>query len=215
MALPKLLQKLFTNGGAGDKLNPDIMPDNYLPTSGGTMTGNIIFSGSAKKIASTKNDGGKVEVASDGAALLSNQNDFQGGATLLLRSSTYPNDQKGLFFLIAGLSSSQNYRLVGSPDGSLTWGGHNVISVVAESYSANSWYRKYSDGWIEQGGVANISSQEPRVITLPLAFNNAYYSPVFSKNTDASCWLAAISNTSFSVGTHSSNASVWWYACSK
>ena len=27
MALPKLLQKLFTNGGAGDKLNPDILPD--------------------------------------------------------------------------------------------------------------------------------------------------------------------------------------------
>lgn len=27
MALPKLLQKLFTNGGAGNKLNPDILPD--------------------------------------------------------------------------------------------------------------------------------------------------------------------------------------------
>ena len=27
MALPKLLQKLFTNGGAGDKLNQGIIPD--------------------------------------------------------------------------------------------------------------------------------------------------------------------------------------------
>ena len=27
MALPKLLQKLFTNGGAGDKRNPDNLPD--------------------------------------------------------------------------------------------------------------------------------------------------------------------------------------------
>lgn len=27
MALPKLLQKLFTNGGAGDKLNQDIIPN--------------------------------------------------------------------------------------------------------------------------------------------------------------------------------------------
>lgn len=27
MALPKLLQKLFTNGGAGDKLNQNIIPD--------------------------------------------------------------------------------------------------------------------------------------------------------------------------------------------
>lgn len=27
MAFPKLLQKLFQNNGAGDKLNPDIIPD--------------------------------------------------------------------------------------------------------------------------------------------------------------------------------------------
>lgn len=45
MALPKLLQKLFTNGGAGDKLNPDIMPDNYLPTSGGTVNGSVTING--------------------------------------------------------------------------------------------------------------------------------------------------------------------------
>lgn len=162
MALPKLLQKLFTNGGAGDKLNQDIIPnipyskitdvpsitvdsalsstsenpvqnkvvtsalDGKLSTSGGTMTGNIIFSSGATKIASAKNTGGKVEVEQTGAALLSNQDNYEGGATLLLRSSTYPNDQKGLFFLIAGLSSSQNYRLVGSPSGSLTWGGAPV-----------------------------------------------------------------------------------------
>lgn len=249
MALPKLLQKLFQNNGAGDKLNQNIIPDipyskvtdapsvdsalsstsenpvqnkvinsaldGKLSTSGGTMTGDIIFSSYLAKIANDQNTGGKVEVGQTGAALLSNQDNYEGGATLLLRSSTYPNYQKGYFFLIAGLSSSQNYMLVGSPNGSLTWGGHNVISVVAESYSANSWYRKYSDGWIEQGGNAHISSQGTSVITLPLAFSNTYYSPVFSKNTDATCWLAAISTTSFSVGTKSSNASAWWYACGK
>lgn len=37
MALPKLLQKLFTNGGAGDKLNQDIIPD--IPYS--KVTGKI------------------------------------------------------------------------------------------------------------------------------------------------------------------------------
>ena len=46
MALPKLLQKLFTNGGAGDKLNPDILPEmNYLPTSGGTVNGSVTING--------------------------------------------------------------------------------------------------------------------------------------------------------------------------
>ena len=106
------------------------------------------------------------------------------GATLLLRSSSYPDDQKGGFFLIAALSSSQNCELAGKPDGSLTWCGRNVLTgnsagltVVAESYSANSWYRKYSDGWIEQGGTvsgtaANIKGYSPTVTTnFPVAFS--------------------------------------------
>ena len=126
MALPTLLEKLFTNGGAGDKLNQDIIPDipyskitdapsvdsalsstsenpvqnkvinsaldGKLSTSGGTMTGDIIFSGGATKIANAQNKGGKVEVNQTGSSLLSNQETFQGGATLLLRSSTYYND---------------------------------------------------------------------------------------------------------------------------
>lgn len=160
MALPKLLQKLFTNGGAGDKLNQDIIPnipyskvtdapvvdsalsatsenpvqnkvinsalDGKLSTSGGTMTGDIIFSGSATKIENAQSKGGKVEVSQTGAALLGNKDDWQGGATLLLRSSTYNNDQKGCFYLISALSNGQRHDLLGNPNGSLTWGGASV-----------------------------------------------------------------------------------------
>ena len=213
MALPKLLQKLFTNGGAGDKLNQDIIPDipyskvtdapsvdsalsstsenpvqnkvinsalnGKLSTSGGTMTGDIIFSSSATKVASDKNTGGKVEVSQTGAALLSNQDNYEGGATLLLRSSTYPNDQRGYFYLISALSASQRYNLIGRPDGSLTWGGHKVLTVVAESYSANSWYRKYSDGWIEQGGYSTGGIYtSPATLTFPMAFSSVQYTIV-------------------------------------
>lgn len=32
------------------------------------------------------------------------------------------------------------------------------ITVVEESHTATGWYRKYSDGWIEQGGYITISS---------------------------------------------------------
>lgn len=46
MAFPKLLQKLFQNNGAGDKLNQDIIPEmNYLPTSGGTVNGSVTING--------------------------------------------------------------------------------------------------------------------------------------------------------------------------
>ena len=49
------------------------------------------------------------------------------------------------------------------------------LSVVAESYSANSWYRKYSDGWIEQGGQFEFSVEYNATVTktFPLAFTNA------------------------------------------
>lgn len=251
MALPKLLQKLFTNGGAGDKLNQDIIPDipyskvtgtpsvdsalsatsenpvqnkvinsaldGKLSTSGGTMTGGITINASIAKI---------FKADKNGSLALSGGNiDSSGGAGSAILWLGGGNDSSafnkpGVFSLEAskgtwGQSDFSSHALRGWPDGSLWWDGHKVLTVVAESYSANSWYRKYSDGWIEQGGKANISSQGVSVITLPLAFSNSYYSPVFSKNTDAACWLAAISTTSFSVGTKSSNANAWWYACGK
>lgn len=46
MALPKLLQKLFQNNGAGDKLNKSIVPDlDYLPKNGGTVDGSVTING--------------------------------------------------------------------------------------------------------------------------------------------------------------------------
>lgn len=46
MAFPKLLQKLFQNNGAGDKLNKSIVPDlDYLPKSGGTVNGSVTING--------------------------------------------------------------------------------------------------------------------------------------------------------------------------
>nr|DAJ79893.1 MAG TPA: hypothetical protein [Bacteriophage sp.] len=235
MAFPKLLQKLFQNNGAGDKLNQDIIPvdsalsstsenpvqnkvinsalDGKLSTSGGTMTGDISFSRGAKAIANAQNKGGKVEVGSDGAALLSNKDDFEGGATLLLRSSTYPNDQKGCFYLISALSASQRYNLVGTPDGTLTWGGKNVLTIVAESYEANSWYRKYSDGWIEQGGRFDFSNTRASTTFLH-AFSDTKYSVVFCTNTSGSSWLALIDKTRFAIGS-SSTGTAFWYACGK
>ena len=245
MALPKLLQKLFTNGGAGDKLNQDIIPDipyskvtdapsvdsalsstsenpvqnkvinsaldGKLSLSGGTMTGDIIFSGGATKIANVQNDGGKVEVNGTGAALLSNQENYEGGATLLLRSSKYPNDQRGFFFLIAGLSSSQNYRLVGSPYGSLTWGEHNVITVVAESYSANSWYRKYSDGWIEQGLVFTSTGSK----NWATPFTSSPYTVLASSTINPTVSSTSIKVSDMNYGPGAKQSKIYVYACGK
>ena len=215
MAFPKLLQRLFQNNGAGDKLNQDIIPDipyskvtdapvvdsalsatsenpvqnkiinsaldGKLSTSGGTMAGDITLTGN-RKIMSATSQGGELIIGQTGASLHGSKVDWQDGASLLLRSSTYPHDQKGHFYLLAALSSSQNCMLVGSPDGSLTWGGKSLtggLTVVAESHSANSWYRKYSDGWIEQGGIFYYSTStwpsNNNRVTLAIPFSTAVY----------------------------------------
>lgn len=205
MALPKLLQKLFTNGGAGDKLNQDIIPDipyskvtgapsvdsalsstsenpvqnkvinsaldGKLSTSGGTVSGSTIIN-----YVSFPN-AGNITTTSTSAELLLN---YEQGAWMSLLGKDFPRADKGSFLI----SANGGKILVGSPDGSLTWCGKNVLTgnsagltVVAESYSANSWYRKYSDGWIEQGGTvsgtaANFKGFSPRVTTnFPVAFS--------------------------------------------
>ena len=252
MALPKLLQKLFTNGGAGDKLNQDIIPDipyskvtdapsvdsalsstsenpvqnkvinsaldGKLSTSGGTMTGDIIFSSNATKIENAQNKGGKVEVSSTGASLLSNKDDYEGGAALLLRSSTYPNDQKGYFYLISALSTSQRHNLVGKPDGSLTWGGRNVLTgnsagltVVAESYRWDSWYRKYSDGWIEQGLVFTYTGSK----NWATPFISSPYTVLASSAINPTVSSTSITVSDMNYGSSAKPSQVYVYACGK
>nr|DAJ63583.1 MAG TPA: hyaluronidase [Caudoviricetes sp.] len=245
MAFPKLLQKLFQNNGAGDKLNQDIIPDipyskvtdapsvdsalsstsenpvqnkvinsaldGKLSTSGGTMTGDISFTGN-RKIKNATNKGGELVIDTTGSALHGSNVDWQDGASLLLRSSAYPNDQKGCFFLLASLSSSQKCMLVGAPDGSLTWCGKSLtggLTVVAESYSANSWYRKYSDGWIEQGIKIETNPGSAQAFTLATPFSTTNYTIAVSQNGEASrsisrAAIAAITRSSVTVHIDSS-----------
>ena len=222
MAFPKLLQKLFQNNGAGDKLNQDIIPDipyskvtdapsvdsalsstsenpvqnkvinsaldGKLSTSGGTMTGDIQFTNGDiwfnKKtlgIRGRTNDT-YLEICPGPTSTFTSKT----GASLMMTGRDYTGVAipKGCFYLTAANEANGHKSLVGSPDGSLTWCGRNVLTgnsagltVVAESYSANSWYRKYSDGWIEQGGTvsgtaANFKGYSPRVTTnFPVAFS--------------------------------------------
>ena len=317
MAFPKLLQKLFQNNGAGDKLREDVMPKDYLPTSGGTIDGSVTINGTtttnesgsttykegikfgwgseisqstpngldiwAKKgdattvlalygeaneagtkpgifmragdgtstksmrldttglkigcdvtvtgsryIKSATSTGGNLFIDSTGCALHGNNTGYQDGASLLLRSSTYPNDQKGKFFIFAALSSSQNCALVGTPTGTLTWAGKDLskTTIVAESYSANSWYRKYSDGWIEQGGwlvVSHSTSTQTKNLATP--FSSTAYSLLFqAEGNGAFCDnlnITAKTTSTFGIasGTQSNGdnqaKTFNWYACGK
>ena len=92
-----------------------------------------------------------------------------------------------------------------------------VILKSAWNNGAN-WYRKYSDGWIEQGGQFSFTSQEGQV-TLHLPFSNEHYYASASLTTGGSSAninpaLNAKSTTSFQYHSMLAKAcSGYWYAC--
>ena len=264
MAFPKLLQKLFQNNGAGDKLNQDIIPDipyskvtdapsvdsalsdtsenpvqnkvinsaldGKLSTSGGTMTGDIQFSAGDIWF-NTQNLGIRgrtndtyLEICPGPTSIFASKT----GASLMMTGRDYTGRiiPKGCFFLTAASEATGHQSLAGYPDGSLTWIGRNVLTgnsagltVVAESYSANSWYRKYSDGWIEQGGKTTGSSGV--TLTFPLAFSNTNYSFVCNTQGNStgygykrSAWISSRTATTVTLGSDAGDPAVW-YACGK
>lgn len=54
--------------------------------------------------------------------------------------------------------------------------GHEVIAFQAPT-SSNSytWYRKYADGWVEQGGKCSISQDTKTTVTMPIKMTDTNY----------------------------------------
>lgn len=72
-------------------------------------------------------------------------------------------------------SCTEYIDLKGNKNGNLTWGGKQIIRLVESWQSGTHWYRKYSDGWIEQGGYIGTSSNTEHTINLHTAFSNTNY----------------------------------------
>ncbi len=102
--------------------------DNFLPLSGGTMTGNLTIHSTNAKVTVNDDNIGSSSVGLAGSpndycfALLSKTSEFK-EPLLLLRSSEQSADPR--FQLRAG-DGTNTYDLVGKPDGTLNWSGNNV-----------------------------------------------------------------------------------------
>ena len=71
-----------------------------------------------------------------------------------------------------------------------------------------TWYKKYTNGWVEQGGVFKASSNAGgtnTVINLPITMSNEHYTATLglgdsnTANTNAYMWVCSKSTTSFTV----------------
>ena len=93
----------------------------------------------------------------------------------------------------------------------------STIRYITQTWnSGNSWYRVYSDGWIEQGGKASMPSSEGS-ITLHKAFSSTAYC-VYGTSAGQTNVLnieyKAKTTTMFYTdyaGTATGN--YYWYAC--
>lgn len=87
--------------------------------------------------------------------------------------------------------------------------------VVETGGDSTSWYRVWSDGFIEQGGVQQIDVNSKITVTLPISFSNATYTLVGtgseSPNTASydKFQITSRSEISFKVYTLNANTVFW------
>ena len=177
---------------------------NFLSLNGGTMTGAI-----------KKGGGYFIEnIGTEGALFIANDatHSYTNFGVYGANHESYPN-----VFLVKCSDGTNTKYLMGYPDGKLLWGGKNVVCVSSWN-SGTEWYRKYSDGYIEQGGRLGAYSG---TISYPLAFSNTVYtflSMPFGRvsNNYYVTETSSMTTTSISVtwdGEVSKPNGVMWYAC--
>ena len=91
-------------------------------------------------------------------------------------------------------------------------------AYVTETWSdGTNWYRKYSDGWIEQGGTLSTKSNQFATFSLVTSMTTNTYTIVGSHiGTTTSTYSAiftAKTTTTFEAKSGVSNQKIDWYAC--
>lgn len=175
--------KAEINAALGDKADKVQLAD-YLPLSGGTMSGDLRFINGDFSFKATDTNA-NIDIGWDYAA--------RKGAGLGLRSVN--NDRAGQFLIYArdGVNTSE---LLGKPDGVLTWNGKDVDVVVEKSYN----YVRYSSGlqmcweYINFDKEFNGIEYAFRDWTYPVPFKDTYYLQA-TANHDR--FTASLSNDGF------------------
>ena len=99
------------------------------------------------------------------------------------------------------------------------------IAFIAESWlssDGNSWYRKWSDGWIEQGATLTwtsvVSTHVVRNLIIPFAgvsyiITGNVLSSVAASGSNSPLFINKINNSTFSTSLATQAQGFCWYAC--
>lgn len=100
--------------------------------------------------------------------------------------------------------------------------GDNKVAVIVQNYvNGTSWYRVWSDGWIEQGGRWNVNNAQDVTTTINLAksFSNTNYTITLGAYQTAhdgsqESVYSEPSTTNFKLHVYGYHTKyVFWYAC--
>ncbi len=147
----------------------------FVTTDGATMNGEFVRNGNLA--VNTLNNsymqicGGKTSQNGGTVAVYGVEHSSMPGAVVLTDNGDTPAQ---LQLVNAGITHGGK-NLVKSVNGTAADAAGNVAlkAVITETWSSGtSWYRKWSDGWIEQGGVVPAVANANSTVTFPCKFTS-------------------------------------------
>lgn len=170
-----------------------------------------------------------VEAApSKGLGVSADLTDGTYGAIVSVRNVNDPYVPGGISFFTRTPESgvNTNHTMEFRNDGSLNIDNKKMVYVDKTWNNGTSWYRVWSDGWIEQGGIkaASLFSGALQTLTLPKAYKNTSYTITGLGVKKPNLWGYAsieensITNNSFKYAGMGSSAQdgiveFRWYTC--
>lgn len=157
---------------------------------------------------------------SKGLGIAADLTDGTYGAVVSVRNVNDPYNPGGINFATRTPESgiNTNHTMEFRNDGSLSIDGKKMIYVREMWSKGTSWYRKYSDGWIEQGGEFTKQHDINITVTFPVAFRDTNYTIATSQYAPSSgnSPICNFSNKLTTGLTHNMGSwgSKWgWFAC--
>ena len=184
--------------------------NNVITSAGGTMYGQIIAANLADFIKRNVNNDRLTVWGGDHWERCAYLELFGGDNTGRVQLNAR-DGKNGTFFVVY-------------PNGQVLVNGNPVLTLVASWRSGDNWYRKYSDGWIEQGGtfsVASGSNNRIQSVSLHTPFASSAYnvhvqavSNATSSDYNNTQNIENKYTTTFSVRIQHGQAGTFnWYAC--
>lgn len=161
-----------------------------------------------------------VEAApSKGLGMSADLTDGTYGAIISVRNANDPSVPGGIMFSTRTPNSgiNTNHTMEFRNNGSLKIDGKTLVYAYDTWTDGYRWYRKYSDGFIEQGGTTTYSGTGYKKVTLMQAFSSKNYN-IFvnsiSTLSSSNDYMAIGTGVGYS-GVVDSNRSTTWFTLSR